>query len=1365
MAACKAAELGEVAFACATSKDCPGEQVCVAGVCADPDAAAIGDAQDATDGADAEEVGPDLGAAETRVDGDDGDSPPSDAPESSEVADSTPADAPETFEIADSTPADAPEPFEIADSAPSDAPGTFEIADSAPSDGPGTFEIADSTPSDAPETFEIADSAPSDAPETFEIADSSADDALQDSGSDGTSAADATDWAEVDAAKDVPGDPCAAQDCNDANPCTDDWCDAASGCMHANNALPCEDGKPCTAGDACKNGACAGTSETDCDDGNVCTEDSCNVNTGCVYTALAGLCDDANACTTDDFCANKVCAGTAKVCDDGLPCTTDFCTDGNCGANVIANGTQCDDGNDCTIVDTCMTGVCSGSALVCTADQCHFVGSCSGGVCSNPAKGNGIVCDDGSACTTGDTCQNGVCWGSVNCDDGEVCTDDSCVGKGCSHAKNTGSCSDDNACTSGDQCANGTCMPGKILPCDDGNVCTGDSCEAASGCKYTGMSSGACDLDACNLSGTCVSGVCKYTAGKNCDDGNPCTVDSCDASSGCVSIPLNNGGCVVDLCVLGQTCSAGKCQGGSAKVCNAADGCHDSGVCTAGTCTNPIKIDGFTCSDGDPCTTGDACVGGVCTATASVWTQTYGGTGNDDLTAMQVTGDSGFALAGNTNSKGAGSNDCWLVRTDASGNAIWDQTYGGSSNDACNALVQTPDGGFALGGQTTSKTSGNGAWLVRTDSKGALLWDRTYGSSSAGVTYALTATSDGGFAFGGFASPLVRTDSNGAVVWSQTLSGGYIMNAVLQTADGGFVWAGLTSSSGAGGYDMWLVRTDSNGSALWNSTFGGYESESAVGLAQTNDGGFALAGYNLSQNYPYPSAWLVRTDTNGNKLWDRFYGQGGFTGLVATADGGFFASGQASVGSSKTRLRLDASGNIVWSQNGDTAMAVRTVGTTGVVFAGSKSGDFQVTRADLWGSATCANSGACAGYTSATCDDGDQCTQDLCAAAAGCTHTKWPASTPCSDGNACTAGESCNASGICVGAVNTSAGSPCDDGNACTAADTCTGSVCTPGSTVTCGSNANCNPGVGCVCNGGYWGNGTDGSCSCYGTVTAVSTAKGSINVCAYDWPAWGERGISPSTFQVNGDGTVSDSQTRLQWQKSPSDMSSWTIATSTCAGLVLGGFDDWRLPTTAELESIVDYTVSGSAIDSAIFPGTLAGGFWSATWYAYDSSAAWVVSFDGGSLGNQTASKLFSSQYARCVRSSAGIAAPSTHFVLNGGGASTILDNATGLVWQQSDNATNYNFANAQAYCTNLTLGNFSSSWRAPSVRELLSIADRSVYNPAINSGMFPGTANLAYQTSTPAITFGKAWYVSFGYGGSINSSTSNSYRIRCVH
>jgi hypothetical protein len=423
----------------------------------------------------------------------------------------------------------------------------------------------------------------------------------------------------------------APPNCDDGNTCTADSCDPVLGCQSVAVAdgASCDDGNACTTADSCVSGACSGGPPPDCDDGNTCTADSCDPVLGCQSVAVPdGIsCDDGDPCTTVDQCSAGICVGGGSPfdCDDGNPCTADSCDPIlGCENLPVSDGTSCDDGQFCTTADICTGGICSGGPTDCSGvgDQCN-AGVCNEttDACEPQPANEGGSCEDGDLCNGAETCQSGTCTAGTppNCDDGNICTADSCdPALGCQNTPVADgiSCSDGDVCNGAETCQSGACSPGTPLNCDDGNACTSDSCNALLGCQNDPLADGAScsDGDACNGAETCQAGSCSAGTPPNCDDGNPCTADSCDPVLGCENPPVTDGtACAdADLCNGDETCQAGVCSSGTPPDCN------DGNVCTVDSCNaslgcqNSPALDGSACDDGDACTTGDACISGFC---------------------------------------------------------------------------------------------------------------------------------------------------------------------------------------------------------------------------------------------------------------------------------------------------------------------------------------------------------------------------------------------------------------------------------------------------------------------------------------------------------------------------------------------------------------------------------------------------------------------------------------------------------------------------------------------------------------------------------------------------------------------------------
>jgi len=201
----------------------------------------------------------------------------------------------------------------------------------------------------------------------------------------------------------------------------------------------------------------------------------------------------------------------------------------------------------------------------------------------------------------------------VGCNDGNPCTSDKCdKQKGCVGLPASATCTDGSVCTKGDACKAGACVAGKLIDCDDGKSCTIDSCDAATGCKHTETTEPCSDGDACTAADKCKGGKCVSGAKIVCNDANGCTDDSCDKAKGCVSAP-NQASCTdANVCTIGDACKSGACAIGQIKDCDDKNGCTiDSCAPTSG-CAHSNAA--FTCDDGDKCTFGDVCKAGKCAA-------------------------------------------------------------------------------------------------------------------------------------------------------------------------------------------------------------------------------------------------------------------------------------------------------------------------------------------------------------------------------------------------------------------------------------------------------------------------------------------------------------------------------------------------------------------------------------------------------------------------------------------------------------------------------------------------------------------------------------------------------------------------------
>lgn len=340
------------------------------------------------------------------------------------------------------------------------------------------------------------------------------------------------------------------------------------------------------------------------------------------------------------------------------------------------------------------------------------------------------------------------------------------------------------------------------------------------------------------------------------------------------------------------------------------------------------------------------------------WDKRFGGYGAESITSLQQTTDGGYILGGWSNSDSSGdksqnhwsagitvSSDYWVIKINSLGIKQWDKRFGGTGEDELYALQQTSDGGYILGGYSSSGISGdktqtcwdgviNGRdyWIVKIDSVGNKQWDKRYGGIAVDELYALKQTTDGGYILGGYSWSdstgdktertrgnhdywIVKIDTVGNKQWDKRFGGNASddLYALQQTKDGGYILGGISFSDSTGdktqrkwgGNDYWIVKTDSFGVKQWDKRYGGLSDDLLYSIALTSDGGYilgGLSGSDSSGDKTQPSwgsedFWLVKIDSIGTKQWDKRFGgtspqgQDEFGNVSQTADGGYLLAG------------------------------------------------------------------------------------------------------------------------------------------------------------------------------------------------------------------------------------------------------------------------------------------------------------------------------------------------------------------------------------------------------------------------------------------------------------------------------------------
>jgi len=340
------------------------------------------------------------------------------------------------------------------------------------------------------------------------------------------------------------------------------------------------------------------------------------------------------------------------------------------------------------------------------------------------------------------------------------------------------------------------------------------------------------------------------------------------------------------------------------------------------------------------------------------WENTFGGASHDTAYSVLPTGDGGYITAGGTNSFGAGSYDVYLVKTDADGSLLWQNTIGEAKHEYALSMQPTDDGGYIIAGRTgTYGVSGYDVFLVKIDNGGNEQWQNTFGGAEDDVAFSVKPTGDGGYIIagqtqsfdsGGSNFYLAKTDADGKLLWQKDLGGADwdLAYSVLPASDGGYIIAGNTYSFDRGIYDFYLVKTDADGNPLWQKTISGAVSGFARSMQPTSDGGYIIAGETSSFGGGNLDAYLIKIDVDGNLLWQKAFGganNDSAHSVLPTSDGGYIIAGHTeSFGAGYYDVyivKTDADGNELWYKtfggfNSELAYSVQPSGDGGYIFAG-----------------------------------------------------------------------------------------------------------------------------------------------------------------------------------------------------------------------------------------------------------------------------------------------------------------------------------------------------------------------------------------------------------------------------------------------
>ncbi len=252
----------------------------------------------------------------------------------------------------------------------------------------------------------------------------------------------------------------------------------------------------------------------------------------------------------------------------------------------------------------------------------------------------------------------------------------------------------------------------------------------------------------------------------------------------------------------------------------------------------------------------------------SLWSKTYGGTGNEFGHDIIQTPDNGFLIVGETNSFGAGNRDLWLIKTDENGDSTWSKLFGGTQDDVGYKIINTNDGGYMIAGYTHSTTNGaSDVWLLKFNAGFDKVWEKHYGGTEYNRGRSILHDENNDYFVIGENGiyqthdlMIMKVYTSGDSLWNKSYNGieeDWGQEAFLDV-NKNLVVSAFTRTYSTENYDFWLLLVDSNGDTVKTQTYGGPDWDAARGLLPLQNGEFFLYGSTYSYGNGGSDIWLLK---------------------------------------------------------------------------------------------------------------------------------------------------------------------------------------------------------------------------------------------------------------------------------------------------------------------------------------------------------------------------------------------------------------------------------------------------------------------------------------------------------------------------
>jgi len=350
------------------------------------------------------------------------------------------------------------------------------------------------------------------------------------------------------------------------------------------------------------------------------------------------------------------------------------------------------------------------------------------------------------------------------------------------------------------------------------------------------------------------------------------------------------------------------------------------------------------------------------------WELTFGDENRDYGMDLLITEDNGFIIAGNYNEGNQG----WIFKTDNEGGIVWDRKYGDTNLSHFRNIIKTDDGYIAGGTAYPETVDAHNLWVVKITESGETIWDYTYGEDREyEIFFDLTTSSNGGFLLMGCKGALsdgvyfVKIREDGTEEWNKTYDPNpedytdypYLYD-IDESSDGGYICTGFLQQENTGNEDIWLVKMDINGDIVWQKTFdSGDILDRSYSVYETLDG-YIIAGDRYSMIYESDDIWVIKTDKNGEEIWNKTYPGNKNNAhsfyIEQLEDNSIIIAGDIgpSTRSDLWVIKIDETGSLLWDkQLGeinklDDGLCIKKTEDNGYIILGSK--EISYLNQDAW---------------------------------------------------------------------------------------------------------------------------------------------------------------------------------------------------------------------------------------------------------------------------------------------------------------------------------------------------------------------------------------------------------------------------------